>query len=46
MLEPLPKAMALEPHTTMHHLVLEEVGPATKGPATFAALIGLLATVH
>lgn len=30
----------------MHHLVLEEVGPATEGPATFAALVGLLAAVH
>lgn len=44
-LESLPSSAVLEPHPTMHHLVLEEVGPATKGPAAFAALIGFLTSV-
>lgn len=43
--ETLPSGAELEPHLSMHHLVLEKVGPATKGPAAFAALIGLLAAM-
>lgn len=42
----LRAATTLEPHPAMHHLVLEEVGPATEGPTTFAALVRLLAAVH
>lgn len=44
--EALSTASTLERHPAMYYLVLKEVGPATKGPATFAALVGLLAAVH